>query len=71
MCWTLDIKVVSAFVFSIDNFKRPQEDVDGLLLFIGQGLLELCSYGCVGQIFSTRSGVEKPSDAEASCTKYG
>ncbi|KAH9021576.1 Decaprenyl diphosphate synthase-like protein [Lactarius pseudohatsudake] len=29
--FALDIKFVSAYAFSIDNFKRPEEEVDGLM----------------------------------------
>jgi ditrans,polycis-polyprenyl diphosphate synthase len=47
LCSTLDIKVVSAYAFAIDNFKRPQDEVDGLMNLAEKALLELCSYGCV------------------------
>ncbi|KAH9996525.1 Decaprenyl diphosphate synthase-like protein [Russula vinacea] len=45
ICSSLDIKVISVYAFAIDNFRRPQEEVDGLMTLAEKGLLELCSYG--------------------------
>ncbi|KAI0283376.1 putative undecaprenyl diphosphate synthase-domain-containing protein [Russula aff. rugulosa BPL654] len=45
ICSSLDIKVVSVYAFSIDNFKRPQEEVDGLMNLAEKALLELCTHG--------------------------
>lgn len=47
ICSSLDIKVISAYAFAIDNFRRPQEEVEGLMTLAEKALLELCSYGCV------------------------
>jgi ditrans,polycis-polyprenyl diphosphate synthase len=47
MCSSLDVKVVSVYAFAIDNFKRPQEEVDGLMNLAEKALLELCSHGYV------------------------
>jgi ditrans,polycis-polyprenyl diphosphate synthase len=47
ICSSLDIKVVSAYAFAIDNFNRPPEEVDGLMNLAEKALLELCSHGCV------------------------
>lgn len=47
ICSALDIKVVSVYAFAIDNFKRPEEEVDGLMALAEKALLELCSHGCV------------------------
>ncbi|KAF8480992.1 Decaprenyl diphosphate synthase-like protein, partial [Russula ochroleuca] len=44
ICSSLDIKVVSVYAFAIDNFRRPQEEVDGLMNLAEKALLELCSY---------------------------
>jgi undecaprenyl diphosphate synthase len=45
ICSSLDIKVVSVYAFAIDNFKRPQEEVDALMSLAEKALLELCSHG--------------------------
>jgi ditrans,polycis-polyprenyl diphosphate synthase len=47
ICSSLDIKVISAYAFAIDNFRRPEEEVEGLMTLAEKALLELCSYGCV------------------------
>ena len=50
ICSSLDIKFVSVYAFAIDNFKRPQEEVDGLMHLAENALLDLCTRGYV--IFS-------------------
>lgn len=35
------------YAFAIDNFKRPREEVDGLMQLAENALLELCTHGCV------------------------
>jgi len=45
ICSTLDVKVVSVYAFAIDNFKRPKEEVDGLMNLAEKALLELCTHG--------------------------
>ncbi|KAI9443930.1 dehydrodolichyl diphosphate synthetase [Lactarius indigo] len=45
MSFTLDIKFVSVYAFSIDNFKRPKEEVDGLMHLYETDLLDLCTFG--------------------------
>ncbi|KAI0307911.1 dehydrodolichyl diphosphate synthetase [Multifurca ochricompacta] len=47
ICSTLDIKYVSVYAFAIDNFKRPKEEVDGLMRLAEKALLELCTHGGV------------------------
>lgn len=45
ICSSLDIKFVSVYAFAIDNFKRPQEEVDGLMHLAENALLDLCTRG--------------------------
>jgi len=47
ICSLLDVKFVSVYAFAIDNFKRPKEEVDGLMNLAEKALLELCSHGGV------------------------
>lgn len=47
ICSSLDIKFVSVYAFAIDNFKRPQEEVDGLMHLAENALLDLCTRGYV------------------------
>jgi ditrans,polycis-polyprenyl diphosphate synthase len=47
ICSSLDVKFVSVYAFAIDNFKRPREEVDGLMHLAENALLELCTHGCV------------------------
>jgi len=67
ICSFLDVKVVSAYAFAIDNFKRPKDEVDGLMTLAEKGLLELCQHGCVvisaldGAVLRTSRGLEVPS----------
>ncbi len=58
ICSSLDVKVVSVYAFAIDNFKRPKDEVDGLMKLAEKGLLELCQHGSVILFRSRRSGVE-------------
>ncbi|KAH9064113.1 Di-trans-poly-cis-decaprenylcistransferase [Lactarius vividus] len=45
ICSSLDIKFVSVYAFAIDNFKRPKEEVDGLMHLAENALLDLCTRG--------------------------
>jgi len=45
ICSSLNVKVVSVYAFAIDNFKRPKDEVDGLMSLAEKGLLELCQHG--------------------------
>jgi len=45
ICSGLDIKFVSVYAFAIDNFKRPKEEVDGLMHLAENALLDLCTHG--------------------------
>ncbi|CAI2178248.1 13572_t:CDS:2 [Funneliformis geosporum] len=42
ICLQLGIKVVTVYAFSIENFKRPKEEVDGLMQLAKAKLIELC-----------------------------
>ena len=44
-CLKLNIRCVSAYAFSIENFKRPVEEVDALMKLAEEKLLELCQHG--------------------------
>ncbi|TFK62920.1 dehydrodolichyl diphosphate synthetase [Pluteus cervinus] len=45
ICLRLGIKCVTTYAFSIENFKRPKEEVDALMELAEQKLLELCQKG--------------------------
>ena len=45
VCLKLNIRCVSAYVFSIENFKRPEEEVAALMKLVEGNLLELCQHG--------------------------
>lgn len=44
-CLRLHVKCVSVYSFSIENFKRPKEEVDALMNLAKEKLLELCNEG--------------------------
>ncbi|KAI0053365.1 Prenyltransf-domain-containing protein [Auriscalpium vulgare] len=54
ICLLLGIRCVSVYAFSIDNFKRSQEEVDGLMHLAEVRLLELCEHGGVLQEYGVR-----------------
>jgi len=45
ICLKLNIRCVSAYAFSIENFKRPVEEVAALMKLAEEKLLELCQHG--------------------------
>jgi ditrans,polycis-polyprenyl diphosphate synthase len=45
VCLKLNIRCVSAYAFSIENFKRPEEEVKALMKLAEEKLLELCQHG--------------------------
>ena len=47
ICLRLGVKCVSAYAFSIENFKRSPEEVDTLMGMAEEKLLEFCQYGWV------------------------
>jgi ditrans,polycis-polyprenyl diphosphate synthase len=47
ICLKLNIRAVTVYAFSIDNFKRSQEEVDALMGLAKMKLSELASHGYV------------------------
>lgn len=47
ICIHLNIRCVSAYAFSIENFKRSPEEVDALMELAEEKLIELCREGSV------------------------
>lgn len=45
ICFRLGVKCVTAFVFSIENFKRTEEEVNALMELVETKLLELAQQG--------------------------
>jgi ditrans,polycis-polyprenyl diphosphate synthase len=45
VCLRLNVRCVTAYAFSIENFKRPPEEVDALMRLAEDKLLEMCSHG--------------------------
>ncbi|GLB41178.1 putative adds multiple copies of isopentenyl pyrophosphate (IPP) to farnesyl pyrophosphate (FPP) to produce dehydrodolichyl diphosphate (Dedol-PP), a precursor of dolichol which is utilized as a sugar carrier in protein glycosylation in the endoplasmic reticulum (ER) [Lyophyllum shimeji] len=57
ICFVLDIRCVSAFAFSIENFKRSPEEVDTLMGIAEEKLLELCQHGDLLNKYGVRLNV--------------
>ncbi|KAF5378350.1 hypothetical protein D9615_008762 [Tricholomella constricta] len=57
ICLRLDIKCVSAFAFSIENFKRCEEEVDALMGLAEEKLVELCEHGDLLDQYGVRLNV--------------
>lgn len=47
ICMRLGIPCVSVYAFSIENFKRPAEEVDALMKLAKERLLEISQHGQV------------------------
>lgn len=45
ICWRLNIRCVSVYAFSIENFKRSEEEVAALMKMAEEKLDELCQNG--------------------------
>jgi ditrans,polycis-polyprenyl diphosphate synthase len=45
VCLQLGVRSVTVYAFSIENFKRPKDEVDALMKLAEEKLLELCSRG--------------------------
>ena len=46
LCYRLDIKCVTVYAFSIENFKRSQREVDDLMKLAKDGLNGFCEHEC-------------------------
>ncbi|KAJ3718132.1 putative undecaprenyl diphosphate synthase-domain-containing protein [Lentinula guzmanii] len=57
ICLRLNIRCVSVYAFAIDNFKRPQQEVDALMQLAESKLLELCSHGDLLQEYGVKLNV--------------
>ncbi|KAG6814940.1 hypothetical protein H0H93_011601 [Arthromyces matolae] len=57
ICYRLNIKCVSVFAFAIDNFKRPEEEVEALMSMAEERLVELCSHGDLMNKYGVRLNV--------------
>jgi ditrans,polycis-polyprenyl diphosphate synthase len=44
---SLGVPCVSVYAFSIENFKRPKQEVDALMDLMKKGLLEISQHGSV------------------------
>ncbi|KAG0016998.1 hypothetical protein BGZ81_010961 [Podila clonocystis] len=60
VCMELGIKVVTVYAFSIENFKRPLEQVDGLMELAKTKLTELCEQSEIVQQYGI--GIRVPGD---------
>ena len=56
ICLRLDVKCVSAYAFSFENFKRSPEEVDTLMGMAEEKLVELCEHGWVLHVGSPFAG---------------
>ncbi|KAG6911412.1 hypothetical protein DXG01_016509 [Tephrocybe rancida] len=57
ICFRLNIKCVSAFAFSIENFKRSKDEVDTLMGMAEDKLVELCEHGDLMDQYGVRLNV--------------
>ena len=60
ICLRLGVKCVTVFAFSIENFKRSEEEVDALMELAETKLLELTKHGYV--LSGLTSGVSRLAD---------
>jgi ditrans,polycis-polyprenyl diphosphate synthase len=51
----LNIRCVTAYAFSIENFKRSSEEVNALMDLAEEKMLELCEHGWVTRSFCVSS----------------
>jgi len=45
ICFRLRVKCVTVYAFSIENFKRPKDEVDALMILLEEKLVEICQQG--------------------------
>ncbi len=60
ICIKLNVRCVSAYAFSIENFKRSPEEVTALMDLAEVKLLELCKQGyvCMAAVNSNRAQLQ-------------
>lgn len=47
ICLRLNVRCVSAYVFSIENYKRQEDEVAALMGLAEEKLIEITQHGCV------------------------
>jgi ditrans,polycis-polyprenyl diphosphate synthase len=52
VCLLLKVHCVSVYAFSIENFKRSEDEVSALMTLAEEKLLELCKHGYALLIFT-------------------
>ncbi|KAG6867276.1 hypothetical protein C0993_005058 [Termitomyces sp. T159_Od127] len=57
ICYRLNIKCVSVFAFAIDNFNRPEDEVEALMSLAEKKLIELSSHGNLLNEYGVRLNV--------------
>ncbi|KAG6872399.1 hypothetical protein C0995_009989 [Termitomyces sp. Mi166 len=57
ICYRLNIKCVSVFAFAIDNFNRPEDEVEALMSLAEEKLLEIASQGDLLDKYGVRLNV--------------
>ncbi|TFK46619.1 Di-trans-poly-cis-decaprenylcistransferase [Heliocybe sulcata] len=57
ICLKLGVRCVTAYAFSIENFKRSPEEVDALMNLAEEKLLELCQHGELLEQYGVRLNV--------------
>ncbi|KDR69210.1 hypothetical protein GALMADRAFT_230735 [Galerina marginata CBS 339.88] len=57
VCLRLNVKCVSAYAFSIENFKRSEEEVSALMSLAEEKLRELCEHGDLLDEYGVRLNV--------------
>ncbi|KAH8923676.1 Di-trans-poly-cis-decaprenylcistransferase [Atractiella rhizophila] len=70
----LDVEVVTVYAFSIENFGRPQREVDKLMDMAKKRLVEMCQHGFLLDRYSVRIRILGrldllPDDVRRSCMK--
>ncbi|EDR06524.1 uncharacterized protein LACBIDRAFT_236401 [Laccaria bicolor S238N-H82] len=57
VCLRLNVQCVSAYAFSIENFKRSEDEVEALMKLAEEKLLELCEHGDILDEYGVRLNV--------------
>jgi len=68
-CLDLGVRTVSVFAFSVDNFSRPQREVDALMELAREKLGELAGNGSRGKASEEEGGGATAAAAAATATK--